>query len=672
MKKNAFTLVELLAVIIVIAIVLVIAVPRLTNISGGADKEKFKINSNEIYNLVKSDFLSYHGGKVSNESIMYMVSSMEIKENSRVLDTKLRENIDGYVEVDTSGDTKALLENDKFCMIKEYSDSNLRIYPINSNECNITGKVLFVFNLNGGELVSSSVSLTGTYSPNTQLSYPSIKKEGYTLRKWQLEKGDALLGENNITIGNKNSTITAMWGKSVNLTVDLDGGILSDSLHSVYAEGSEVILPSPTKTDYVFTGWKVISGNAVISGSILHFGTTDVTIRATYRLNTSNLVLDFDGGDTSGDVSGNYTINEKVTLPSPTKPGYDFNGWQVISGNGVLSGNVITIGNQNTKVKATYKSKKYVVTLNANGGEINSNVLTVTYGGTYENLPTPTRQYYNFLGWYTDSEGGEKVSNGSLVAIAANHVLYARWESSLLNVTYEYLINNYSCAGTTKGPPVFTYTGTCEILNDAGSWRIKFKTNGTLTFSGPIMIDAFLVGGGGGGGGCQKTHNTSDIYAGGGGGGGYTKTAKRNILESNTNYPIVIGAGGTYGGWSTSSTSGGSTTFNNYVAYGGAGGSGGGGMGGNGGSGGGHGDGGSGGSNGANGGSSWLGNGGTGQGTTTREFEEASGALYSTGGHGYGYASAGANTGNGGGGGPNGHCDGGTGGSGIVVIRNAR
>lgn len=672
MKKNAFTLVELLAVIIVIAIVLVIAVPRLTNISGGADKEKFKINSNEIYNLVKSDFLSYHGGKVSNESIMYMVSSMEIKENSRVLDTKLRENIDGYVEVDTSGDTKALLENDKFCMIKEYSDSNLRIYPINSNECNITGKVLFVFNLNGGELVSSSVSLTGTYSPNTQLSYPSIKKEGYTLRKWQLEKGDALLGENNITIGNKNSTITAMWGKSVNLTVDLDGGILSDSLHSVYAEGSEVILPSPTKPDYVFTGWKVINGNAVISGNTLHFGTTDVTIKATYRLNTSNLVLDFDGGNTSGDVSGTYTINEKVTLPSPTKPGYDFNGWQVVSGNGVLSGNVITIGNQNTKVKATYKSKKYVVTLNANGGEISSNVLTVTYGGTYENLPTPTRQYYNFLGWYTDSEGGEKVSNGSLVAIAANHVLYARWESSLLNVTYEYLINNYSCAGTTKGTPVFTYTGTCEILNDAGSWRIKFKTNGTLTFSGPIMIDAFLVGGGGGGGGCQKTHNTSDIYAGGGGGGGYTKTAKRNILESNTNYPIVIGAGGTYGGWSTSSTSGGSTTFNNYVAYGGAGGSGGGGMGGNGGSGGGHGDGGSGGSNGGNGGGSWLGNGGTGQGTTTREFEEASGALYSTGGHGYGYASAGANTGNGGGGGPDGHCDGGTGGSGIVVIRNAR
>ena len=444
MKKNAFTLVELLAVIIVIAIVLVIAVPRLTNISGGADKEKFKINSNEIYNLVKSDFLNYHGGTLSNESIMYMVSSMEIKEGNRVLDTKLKENIDGYVEIDSSGDSKALLENDKFCMIKEYSDSNLRIYPIDSNECSITGKVLVVFNLNGGELVSSSVSLTGTYSPNTQLSYPSIKKEGYALRKWQLEKGDAVLGEDYITIGNKNSTLTAIWGKALNLTVDLDGGILSDSLQNIYAEGSTVTLPIPTKTDYVFTGWEVINGNAVISANTLHFGTTDVTIRATYRLNTSDLVLDFDGGDTSGDVSGTYTINENVTLPSPTKPGYDFNVWQVVSGNGVLSGNVITIGNQNTKVKATYKSKTYVVTLNANGGEISSNVLTVSYEAPYENLPTPTRQYYNFLGWYTDSEGGELVNNADLVSIAANHVLYARWESSLLNVTYEYLINNYS------------------------------------------------------------------------------------------------------------------------------------------------------------------------------------------------------------------------------------
>ena len=683
MKKNAFTLVELLAVIIVIAIVLVIAVPRLTNISGGAEKEKFKINSNEIYNLVKSDFLSYHGGTLSSDSIMYTVSSMEIKDGSRVLDTKLKENIDGYVEVDSSGASKALLENDKFCMIKEYADTNLKIYPIDSSECTMTGKVLFVFNLNGGELVDSSFSLTGTYSPNTQLSYPSIKKEGYALRKWQLEKGDAVLGEDYITIGNKNSTITAMWGKEVNLTVELDGGILSDSLHSVYAEGSEVILPSPTKTDYVFTGWKVVSGNAIISGNTLHFGTTDVTIKATYGLNTSNLVLDFDGGDTSGDVSGTYTINEKVTLPSPTKTGYDFAGWEVVSGNSVLSGNVIIIGNQNTKVKATYKLKKYVVTLNATGGEISSNTLDVTYGKPYENLPTPTRQYYNFLGWYTDSGGGELVNNTDLVSIAANHVLYARWESSLLDVTYEYLVNNYSCAGTTKGTPVFTYTGNCEIVsNGEDGWKIKYLSSGTLTLSSEIGVDLFLVGGGGGGSGSA------------GGGGGYTKTYLNQVIEAGA-YNLQVGA------QVTSGNSGNKSYFGDdskYVAFGGnAGGNGNGGSGGSGGGGRGGtccvsydanqgvcsaasetsgGSGGTFGSNGSAGGScsmSWgpgAGSGGSGQGNTTCEFDEGttSGCMagvksYSSGGHGKSGSSVSANSGNGGG-------RNSAGSSGIIIMRS--
>ncbi len=607
MKKNAFTLVELLAVIIVIAIVLVIAVPKLTNISEAAEKEKFKTNSNEIYNLVKSDFLNHYGGTLSSKSIIYTISSNEIQEGTRVLDTKLKENMYGYVEVDSSSDTKLILENDKFCMIKEFSDKKLNIHLINSNKCEMTGQVLFNFNLNGGELVNSSTSLRGTYSSNTQIPYPTVKKEGYTFESWILEKGDAILGEDYITIGSKNSSVKAMWSKLVNLTVDLDGGILNDSLQNVYKEGSTIILPIPSKSDYAFTGWKVVDGNAVISGDKIYFGTTDVTIKATYKHNFANLVLDFDGGSAIGDVSGAYTIKTKLTLPTPTKAGYDFVGWEVVSGNSVLSGNTITIGNQDTIVKAKYKSKTYIVTLNANGGEISSNTLTVTYGEMYENLPVPTKQYYTFLGWYTDSEGGDLIKNTSLVSIAANHILYAHWGSALLSVTYEYLINNYSCDGATKGTPVFTYTGKCEILDDSsvltGAWRIKFKTSGVLTFSDTIAVDVFLVGGGGGGADGYRT------FAGNGGGGGYTVTAKNNIIESNANYPIVIGDGGANGGGQAPS----STAFG-YVAQGGN-------SDGSGGSGGGAGGYGSAGKPGASYGASSS-SGKAGQGTTTCEFGE--------------------------------------------------
>ena len=59
---------------------------------------------------------------------------------------------------------------------------------------------------------------------------------------------------------------------------------------------------------------------------------------------------------------------------------------------------------------------------------------------------------------------------------------------------------------------------------------------------------------------------------------------------------------------------------------------------------------------------------GTGQGTTTREFKETTGTLYSTGGNSSSSANGGNNTGNGGGG-CAGSCTGGSGGSGIVVIR---
>lgn len=244
--------------------------------------------------------------------------------------------------------------------------------------------------------------------------------------------------------------------------------------------------------------------------------------------------------------------------------------------------------------------------------------------------------------------------------------------------------------------PSFTYTGTYTTVNDGNNnWRIKFLTSGTFRCNTTIGVDVFLVGGGGGGGKSYSTY-----HSGGGGGGGYTTTASYTI-QKNTNYTIVVGAGG------NSATDGSASTAFTYTANGGKKGLAvtGGNSGGNGGSGGGgksrfgaNGKGGSNGGNGANGGgSSEIGYGGVGQGRTTREFGESTGTLYSggggagarlddfadaaAGGDGGGAAggtrssqvgrSAVANTGGGGGGGA-GTSNGGSGGSGIVIIRNAR
>lgn len=175
----------------------------------------------------------------------------------------------------------------------------------------------------------------------------------------------------------------------------------------------------------------------------------------------------------------------------------------------------------------------------------------------------------------------------------------------------------------------FTYTGQYNQRDDG---VVELLTSGTLIFLSKAVIDLFLVGGGGAGG-C----GANSKVARGGGGGGYTFVKKSIEVEANKDYQIVIGAGGVISNENTGLDGGATTAFGytanpgkGAVAYtGGA----------NGGSGGGGGGyqtsptPGAGGSDGANGGTGYVG-GGTGQGTTTREFGESTGKLYAGGGGG--------------------------------------
>ncbi len=200
--------------------------------------------------------------------------------------------------------------------------------------------------------------------------------------------------------------------------------------------------------------------------------------------------------------------------------------------------------------------------------------------------------------------------------------------------------------------PQFTYTGQYTLIDDGRisdgkgdfiqNWRIKFLTSGTFTPKDNLNVDIFCVGGGAAG------TASGNITGAGGGGGGYTKTLRKTILEKNTNYQISVGAGGiggsfVAGNWGRG-TAGGATTCQysdeigvkqtlvanggeigssggDAYVYGGNGGSGGAGRGTNGSIGG--------GSNGSNGVGVQI---GMGQGYTTKEFGEETGALYAAGG----------------------------------------
>lgn len=238
------------------------------------------------------------------------------------------------------------------------------------------------------------------------------------------------------------------------------------------------------------------------------------------------------------------------------------------------------------------------------------------------------------------------------------------------------VVTDYSVSIPLNTIPEFTYTGDYEIVNDSDepitvsqdNWKIRFLTSGTLTFTNlngaEGGIDLFLVGGGGDGG-TRNWNPDSNIYChGAGGGGGYTKTQRGIAVVVGTAYEITIGAAtGTTSAFSISAAGGKSPGAASRGWQSGAdGGSGGGATNGIGGV------------DGENGTAPAFGKGGTGQGTTTREFGESSGALYASGGSGNSTSATKANSGDG--------ADGrdtndastavNPGASGIVIIRNAR
>lgn len=142
---------------------------------------------------------------------------------------------------------------------------------------------------------------------------------------------------------------------------------------------------------------------------------------------------------------------------------------------------------------------------------------------------------------YTAANGWEF----DVYGLTRNHTTcYISFTSTEYVVTYELLSTRLDCANITAKPdePIITYTGNCDITSETektdGShrWKLKFTTSGTLSIRGQMFVDAFLVGGGQGG--AKK---------GVGGAGGKTIVYNTVRLANDDTYTVTIGAGGTGG-----------------------------------------------------------------------------------------------------------------------------
>jgi uncharacterized repeat protein (TIGR02543 family) len=159
------------------------------------------------------------------------------------------------------------------------------------------------------------------------------------------------------------------------------------------------------------------------------------------------------------------------TLPTPTRSGYNFNGWYTAQTGGNKISSSTTVSNaSNHTLYAQWTILNYTVSFNANGGSVSTSSKSVTYGSTYGTLPTPSRTGYTFNGWYTASSGGSQITSGSTVTKTASHTLYAQWTP--LSYTATFNANGGSVSTSNK---TITYGSTYGTLPTPTSTGYTFN-----------------------------------------------------------------------------------------------------------------------------------------------------------------------------------------------------
>ena len=277
------------------------------------------------------------------------------------------------------------------------------------------------------------------------------------------------------SINNNNATTGGGGGLMVNKgTFTLSGGSITGNatsdatygfgggvcLYGTFYLSGDVIIQGNTKAgtaDNLYLGWQTINITGPL-GKNAHIGVNAEAVPRSFISGWSDNMAGKDPADyfssdgdacgiglnTAGDVvlgsqsttitlqpNGGtlpeYSLVEGAALPIPSRIGYTFAGWY---GNPEFSGDPVTDVPTGSTVNLTFYAawtpNTYTVTFDANGGSV-SQTSAVTVAGKLTSLPTPTYDGYDFLGWYTQKDGGDEVTTNTV--FTKDTTIYAHWQN---------------------------------------------------------------------------------------------------------------------------------------------------------------------------------------------------------------------------------------------------
>ena len=304
----------------------------------------------------------------------------------------------------------------------------------------------------------------------TKVELTATPDEGYHFVEWQVLSGDVLIENNSFIMPAAEVRIQAVFeADTYTVTLNANGGTINSGDVTSYTYGVGAVLPTADNmayTRYTFNGWyedSSFSGSPVTAISATDTGNKTFYAKWVPVEAQSYTVLVSASPEAGGTVSGGgtYTENTSVTITATPNEGYHFVEWQVLSGGVSIENNSFIMPAAEVCIQAVFEADTYTVTLNANGGTINSGDVTSYTYGVGAVLPTADNMSYTghtFNGWYEDSS----FSGSPVTAISAtdtgDKTFYAKWVPVKPGAqSYTVLVSaNPEAGGTVSGGGTYT------------------------------------------------------------------------------------------------------------------------------------------------------------------------------------------------------------------------
>ncbi|MBO7214188.1 MAG: InlB B-repeat-containing protein [Clostridia bacterium] len=212
------------------------------------------------------------------------------------------------------------------------------------------------------------------------------------------------------------------------------------------------------------------------------------------KIEQVNITLNLNGGTISGSTTIVADLWEDLTIPTPVKEGYNFTGWYCDGA--YVNLKPFMIEKEAITLNATWSAKTYGVLLDFNGGTyvendgsvVSKKKASATYGNSVT-FPTPTREGYEFSGWYY---GEEPVSTDVWDLDVGDVVIKAGWDRTTYQVKFNFNGGKLVGGDETLTETILTakYDRTIEfpVLKKAGFKFIGWSFDGVTVLNSNLWI----------------------------------------------------------------------------------------------------------------------------------------------------------------------------------------